>query len=520
MCASYTGGANKRMKKYPSILSYLEAHYPDVFQLIEDLGMYSVLYPHKGRVTFIIPDKSLTSELKKMAESDEPEKATDIISYLALTDLFTKPADFEARKNNIYTRLGRRFVIKSVTADKVLLPEGEIKLDTDFKPFERSGPSKRDNMAVWLLKGRVDPESAPVVDMKELRARSKGEVTGGDDAEVKEKIRALRAKVFEEHKALLLRGDRSHSAYLTAVSRVARVFKSEDKYRNEYVKLRSLITAHPVVDFYLLFACTQVFDPELVLAAYSEGIDRNGDVSTIREICADFPQFPEHKCALFDAASAERLSTLRDDICAQILNRFATAATALIDTYDKLDADNTLYDLRGSAKISDVYPAVVHEIFRKHRKLHLLIDQFAWDVYRYLARVEQEPDPGRAANLFEQQIKALVECYYPLFANPEEAVVFDKPGLLTIDKKEDPIAHFLRTFALKLPCCHSGDRAVVGSDEAEDPFSQELVDVDAHLMQLLEKLDDSKAELTDEDRRKLRAIIREKGRDRVLEELS
>lgn len=508
------GGANKRMKKYPNIISYLEVHYPDVFQIIDDLGMHSILFPHRGRITFIIPDKALVAKLKKLTESDEPEKATDIISYLVLTDLFTSPADFEARKNNIATRLGKRFLVKSISGNKVLLPDGEITPDDGFQPFERSGAAKRENMAVWLLKGTVDPDSAPVIDIKDMKTRK----TGGDgDALVASKLRAIRSRVFNAYKSQIAAGDHSHSAYLTAVSRVARIFKAEKQYREEHVKLRSIITKHPVVDFYLLFSCTQLFDPHKVLAAYSAGIDRYADITTINEICEEYPT--EYSCALFNRNQLDKLAALRDEVCTQIINRFSGAAAALIETYDILDRDNVLRDLRGRQQIENIYPEPVWQVFRTHKRLHLLIDQFAWDIYRYLGEVEREPDPRRAADLFEDQIKTLVGYYYPLFEDPEKAIIFDKPRLLNLDKKDNPLVNFLRTFALRLPCVHSPDRAKVGSDEAEDPFSQDLIDTDAHIQELMEKLDDD-AEITEEDRRRLRILLQAKGKERVLEELS
>ena len=85
----HTGrGGTKSMKKYPRIIDYLQNHYKKVYDLIDDAGMHASLTPRRGgSITFLIPDDKLIAKIRKTLESDDPEKATDMILSLILKDL-------------------------------------------------------------------------------------------------------------------------------------------------------------------------------------------------------------------------------------------------------------------------------------------------------------------------------------------------------------------------------------------------------------------------------------------------
>src|SRR5271155_1570999 len=127
---SKKGGKKDKLKKFPRILDYLEVNHPSMYELIDDLACQGNLTPHRGgSITFLNPDKEYIKEIRKVADSDQPEKATDMIDSLILLDLFEKPADFAAKKDEISTLLGTKLIVKSVSASKVIIEDGEITLD-------------------------------------------------------------------------------------------------------------------------------------------------------------------------------------------------------------------------------------------------------------------------------------------------------------------------------------------------------------------------------------------------------
>ena len=151
------GGASKKMKKYPRILDYLQAHHEAVYALFDDAGMYGSLTPRRGgNITFLMPDAGLTKDIRAVLEGANPEDATDMLSALILTELYNTTADFASSSDNVATILGKKLPIKTVSGQDVVLDNGaKVSKDKDFVPFERQGAATRGNMAVWLYKGKM-----------------------------------------------------------------------------------------------------------------------------------------------------------------------------------------------------------------------------------------------------------------------------------------------------------------------------------------------------------------------------
>ena len=97
------GAGNKKMKKFPRIIDYLEAHHKDIYDLIDDLAMHGALTPKRGgSITFLIPDKKYIAKIRKSIESDKPEEATDMIGSLILLDLFETANDFAEKQDDFF----------------------------------------------------------------------------------------------------------------------------------------------------------------------------------------------------------------------------------------------------------------------------------------------------------------------------------------------------------------------------------------------------------------------------------
>jgi hypothetical protein len=247
--SSKKGGANKKMKKYARIIDYIEAHHPDVYELIDDLAMHGNLTPRRGgSITFLLPDAALVKEIKKIIESDDPETATDILSSLILLDLFEKPEDFAAKQDDIPNLLEKKLVVKSVSPSKITIDNGELTLDTKFHPFSRQGNAKRGNMAVWHLKGKVDYEKAPKATMKYLKGAKKGSAQltrGGNDDH--NELHWIKKHIIDE-KLLSVENNKKSSdgkiycPVLNAVIRLLRVFgdKEDPTFYEEYRRAKCI----------------------------------------------------------------------------------------------------------------------------------------------------------------------------------------------------------------------------------------------------------------------------------------
>lgn len=146
------GGA-LNLKKFPRILDYLEAKHKDIAEIINDLGVANSLVPRRGTdgITFLLPSKEYIKEIHTLAESDNPEKAIDIIFSLIIPVLLDETQDWKNSKD-IGNILGKKVVVKEVDARSVKLENGAVLVnDSDFKPM-----NTRKNMAVWKLTGKVD----------------------------------------------------------------------------------------------------------------------------------------------------------------------------------------------------------------------------------------------------------------------------------------------------------------------------------------------------------------------------
>ena len=67
------GSANKKMKAYPNILKFIEAHYPKLYEIMDDADVLYVIRRSRSGLTFLVPDEKTVAELQKILESDVTE---------------------------------------------------------------------------------------------------------------------------------------------------------------------------------------------------------------------------------------------------------------------------------------------------------------------------------------------------------------------------------------------------------------------------------------------------------------
>lgn len=155
------------MQKFPKIISYLEVHRPDVFELFDLLGMHADLNPKNGgSITFLCPSAKLTEKIKEVINGPEPENATDMIGALILTDLYLTSSDMIDVE--VRTHTGKVLPVKRIGSSEVVLNNNAVlrtNVDPPFIPFDRKGTVKRKNMSVWNYEGEMyDYENASLAD--------------------------------------------------------------------------------------------------------------------------------------------------------------------------------------------------------------------------------------------------------------------------------------------------------------------------------------------------------------------
>lgn len=522
LAAQKKGGSNKKMKKYPRILDYLEAHHPQVYELIEDLAMHGNLTPRRGgSITFLLPDASYIKEIKKAAESDEPEKATDMISSLILLDLFEKPEDFAGKKENIANLLEKKLVVKSITSSKVLIDNGELTLDVAFKPFGRQGNAKRGNMAVWKLSGKVEYEKAPVADVKFLRASKKEgspPIKGGNDTN--NEIKLIKGRIIDDKLRAVSEDKKGadgnkYCPIINAVTRLIRVFgdKNDPTYYEEYRRAKCILTMCPMIDFYILFCDPLIFSYDRVLSAYKKGVDIDNNVDTYREFCNnyDHPALKDDPALLFKADSISAIHDARDQVRSRIMSKITKdVGDKISKVYQNVDSTNSI---EGQGPL---YARGLADIFSKNKGLHLFLDEFSHMVYVYLTEeVMMGPTPFEKASRLKNMVLSIQESYGD-FTNPEKKTKLDKPDSygVTLDNSGiyQSVIYFWKVWGLRLPCNESTefeDRIKTGGDD--DPLDKDLVDVDSDIQDHLDTFSNCPCQLSDTSLAEMKAYMKSHG---------
>lgn len=192
-----TGGASKKMNKFPRILDFIQAHHPDLYSIFDDLALVSSLTPKRGAsgITFLLPDASYIKELRKQTEGSDPEVATDMLFSLIIPMYIPDAKSWDSYKDDIPNLLNKKVEVSAVGSGEIKLKKGSLTLNKKFKPFSRSGTSNRGNMAVWDLKGVVEFGSAPESERKytkkggAAKKKGMGRKRGGEEENNDQKIR-------------------------------------------------------------------------------------------------------------------------------------------------------------------------------------------------------------------------------------------------------------------------------------------------------------------------------------------
>lgn len=506
---NFNGGAsNKKMQKFPRILDYLEIHHEDVYKLFDDLAMHGALTPKRGgSITFLLPDKKYTAKIRKEIESDEPEKATDILSSLILLDLFESPEDFIAKKDDIPNLYGHRLIVKSATKDSVVVENGTLTIDKKFKPFERQGKSPRNNVAVWLLDGEVKVDTPETTHKYSNLKNNPRKIRGSDEKYELNEIFLFTCK----HEVLTIGNavEGKFSAMLVVVSQIIyHINKGRDSnYILEYEAARSVLTRNAVIDFFLLFKTPKLFNPSKILECVKQPVvDAKTTIDVYQNFFSDQtykPQYTKYPEVLFGLNNKfSEIIKVRDLICVEFLNHSDEIARyKIIDMYQDFDKSNKLIlRIKGSNSIrviDNIYPQSIFDIFRENPGMHLALDEIKFIIYFRLKQIRfsipQSNDPFFQSNDLRMNeyidlFSYLTECYNE-FGDPNKSMIIEK-----LSGESFIIKDFIKTMCYHFPLCNLADNnkdfehyRVHGGHEVFDNRCNDLVDLDAEFDEELEK---------------------------------
>lgn len=162
--------SKKRLQKYGRIIKYIEDCHSDLYEMIDNLGIFNSFTPRKGGgVTFILPNSECLAKLNEETYGDNPDNAINILKSMILLVTLKDTSDWDKMRDDIPNLLDQKLKVKKISANGVMLENGAtLKLDSNFQTME-----SRQNMAVWqLVQGEI-PLNGPPTEFKYVKALRK-----------------------------------------------------------------------------------------------------------------------------------------------------------------------------------------------------------------------------------------------------------------------------------------------------------------------------------------------------------
>lgn len=161
--------------KYRTFLDYLQINDPDFAEFIEENQVDNLLMVGRNKgMTLLLPSpkSKARTELLSLANSDKDEDVdlfVDKLSAMILVDCIKTPRELMEKRDDIPNMLDQRLEIAKMHGNDIFLANGSsISVDPNFQDG-----SKKQNLAVWLLKGNTLPVDWPKATKKYLKKTDK-----------------------------------------------------------------------------------------------------------------------------------------------------------------------------------------------------------------------------------------------------------------------------------------------------------------------------------------------------------
>jgi len=231
--------SKKRLQKYGRIIKYIEDYYTDLYEIINNLGIFNSFTPRKGGgVTFIIPNDSCLEKLMEETYGSKPENAANILKSMILLVTLKDTSDWDKMRDDIPNLLDQKLKVKKISANGVLLENGAtLKLDTNFQTME-----SRQNMAVWRLIDGEIPLDGPPADFKYVKSMRKTKTVKREDVNDDRIIYARYIEHASEREGEVV--------YLREM--VSLLHHLKNHRRDLFDVCQSMLDVSPRISFYLL----------------------------------------------------------------------------------------------------------------------------------------------------------------------------------------------------------------------------------------------------------------------------
>ncbi len=161
----------KAASRVPKLTQYLEQLDHDLYQVFDDLCLFSLFRVRGAGVTFLYPtDKTYRRKIINKAYSTNPEDAVDMIKSLVLLDYLPTPTEFANKRDDIPNAHRKRLEVATADRQLVTLASGHtLTVDKNFTRYRQDDP-----VAVYTLDGKgIMPSGEVASDMKYANTRTK-----------------------------------------------------------------------------------------------------------------------------------------------------------------------------------------------------------------------------------------------------------------------------------------------------------------------------------------------------------
>lgn len=361
-----------KMQKYPSIPKFLQARYPDVYDLIQSLAMEGALVPKRQvGLTFLLPNKKYVEKITKTLEGSKPEEASDMMLSLIIPEFLGSASAWDAHKDDIPNLLGKKITISKISGNTITIDNGTVTINPKFIGFDSFGERPRNNLAVWDLDGEVEYKKAQPALFKYLKKNigksNKAPTKGaGEDTS---KMGQFVKKIIREEIECIKEGKKEDGNFVSPMlNSVARIIRGLND-KQLLLAARCLLTKCPIIDFFIFTKNPEIFPLDIIYAAYEDGgPDENRNVDTIKNL---FKQHFDTECAI--VTNYNKLENLRSEIVSSCSNSGLKINKTIIDIYSKMDNDNCISYARNN--IDNVYPEYLANYFKSRKGAHLALDE-------------------------------------------------------------------------------------------------------------------------------------------------
>lgn len=378
------------------IYDYIQQVDPELAKIMHMVCVEGSLIGRKHGVTFLHPkDKDVRDKLKKLASSQDPDKANeagDMLNAMILRDTFKTSQDWMDKQSRIPNSLypSQHVEVDKVTSKEVIFKSG-AKATLDEKFIDAS---KKRNLAVWTLTGSIPLNGTPLAKDEPKTASKKKTGNYEPGVALTWGIR-FKIAVAVENTYALQRAERSlgvnrrpRDAYSDAVlSLVHHVLIHDDNMELFMDRILPMISFDKF-DFYALIEphtsgpflletsliqswwdarTTTIWDCKLVTSAIMKQLD------VARGTCAIY----SNRQAIF-----KELVDIRADIDRASKARPRDFVNIVSGYYKTLEQTNKI------GRISNVFPKGVAEYYAAHPGLKMRHDEMRYVTYVKFANIE------------------------------------------------------------------------------------------------------------------------------------